>query len=608
MHKSKWWVLGSIAATAIVSLWSLSYRYKVESANKAAGILMEGQALADLAATSGNSLPVLLAELKSHGLTGIALTEENVGDLIDRGDVQLAPKTGGGYSVTGNPASLARIARGIGRRGGLGSNPSALRLGQFDFDGDTKALRTTAVGLNPYDALCAKEAGLEIVARHANVLGANPAYIHDVLDESKSLGANAFLAAGEQVLGQRDSVEDMTSSLETLHMVYLTPEFTKIAGDAKATAFIPGRTIRLHSMQQAEVDKATPASIVDRYKLAFRERNIRWLLVRPVTFGGGDPVKALCESLESIKQGVASEGGALKTPRPFTEPNVPRVAFLLIGLFSVPWMAFVYVRYGRLDWQRWLIFVLLAGIGLAAFSESMRTYSALAIGVSGPIAAYALWAANRDRWSPLVSFLAVSLVSLTAGLAVAGLLNGLPYFIQVKQALGIKMILIAPVLAVGAMLLYEFWTPKDLMQQPIQWGQALLSLAVAGAVLVLLMRSGNDSPGAVSDAELKFRALLDRFMYTRPRTKEILLGHPAMVLGLLTYQWSRRSPKVLPIAVVLLTLGAVGQSDIVDTLCHLHTPLDIGLARIGLGVLIGGIIGLLAWVPLRALLRRIEGT
>jgi hypothetical protein len=136
----------------------------------------------------------------------------------------------------------------------------------------------------------------------------------------------------------------------------------------------------------------------------------------------------------------------------------------------------------------------------------------------------------------------------------------------------------------------------------------LAGLALIGALAFLIVRSGNDAPSAVSDSELKLRSLLDQVFYTRPRTKEFLIGHPALFLGLALNRRAVDGTALKAWATVLLAIGVVGQSDIVDTMCHTHTPLDIGLARIALGLIVGGIIGSLLWVPLRAWANRLEGT
>jgi hypothetical protein len=49
-----------------------------------------------------------------------------------------------------------------------------------------------------------------------------------------------------------------------------------------------------------------------------------------------------------------------------------------------------------------------------------------------------------------------------------------------------------------------------------------------------------------------------------------------------------------------VTLGMIGQTSIVNTLCHLHTPVMTGLIRILVGLILGLIVGAVALGFLRA--------
>ena len=91
----------------------------------------------------------------------------------------------------------------------------------------------------------------------------------------------------------------------------------------------------------------------------------------------------------------------------------------------------------------------------------------------------------------------------------------------------------------------------------------------------------------ISSLELKMRALLEQLFITRPRTKEIFLGHPAMIFAVyfaMRRQW-------LP-AFAATIVATIGQADMLNTFCHLHTPLFYSALRsfhaVWMGSLIGG--------------------
>jgi hypothetical protein len=203
----------------------------------------------------------------------------------------------------------------------------------------------------------------------------------------------------------------------------------------------------------------------------------------------------------------------------------------------------------------------------------------------------------------LGAYLRVSLISVAGGLHTAAMLSTSLYMNSLRSFVGVKVALILPVLAVGLVLLTEAtkqepetlraWRRrvsralKEALAAQVTWGQALLCLAILVAVALVVVRSGNEAPSAVTGFELKLRSLMDAILPVRPRTKEVFLGHPAIILGL----WLR-SRGNSGWASVFLTVGFVGQTDIINTFCHIHTPISVSLLRVAVGFVLGGVIGL----------------
>jgi hypothetical protein len=96
--------------------------------------------------------------------------------------------------------------------------------------------------------------------------------------------------------------------------------------------------------------------------------------------------------------------------------------------------------------------------------------------------------------------------------------------------------------------------------------------------------------------ELRLRLLLGDLLSVRPRTKELFIGHPLMLLALY-YGWRFRGGPVL------LALGAIGQVSLINSFAHMHTPILITLIRTGWGLGLGIVLGL-ALLGLLHLIRR----
>lgn len=209
----------------------------------------------------------------------------------------------------------------------------------------------------------------------------------------------------------------------------------------------------------------------------------------------------------------------------------------------------------------------------------------------------------RTPGSPCAQFAAISGVSIMGALTVVGLLSERQFMVKVAQFMGIKAAHFLPLLAIA--LLYA----ANALGGPRPWPEVrrraqqrfeqvlgerlqLWHLVAGGAAVVviglLLARTGNDPGVGVSGTELSLRNLLDRYL-VRPRTKEFLIGHPALLFVLMVSARRARHWIFVPLAVV----GAIGQVSLVNSFCHLHTPLLLTVARTFNGLWLGVLIGLL---------------
>jgi len=80
-------------------------------------------------------------------------------------------------------------------------------------------------------------------------------------------------------------------------------------------------------------------------------------------------------------------------------------------------------------------------------------------------------------------------------------------------------------------------------------------------------------------------------MAVRPRTKEFLIGHPALFVGI-ALLLTRRRGWGLP----LVVLGVLGQVSLLNTFCHIHTPLNVSILRAVNGLVLGLLLGIAAWL------------
>ena len=606
------WLWPCIALTAILSAYSISLRHQVEARNKAVTLAVEIETVEAFAAGQGISIGEALAKLKAQGLGAVVLGEETIGDLVGEGYAEISAnevtlRTDRVVSSLRAIEALSmRAERGLRTRfpnakiiHGQEGGEEAIRV-EF---ASPSLIRQTAIGLNPGLAQLVEQSGLVTICRMSNPVGVSGEYVRKTLAWARENGARIFLPQGDQVLGRRDALTELMSALRSEGMLYASPEFTKIGGDATILGAAPELVVRLHSAQVVELDKLPLSEAIDRYAKAARERNMRVLLVRPSSFSAADPLHNFGEFLKSINDEVRKDGGDMGPAKPFEDSQVPPVLTMLIAISTIPTAYFV--AFSLLGTQRRaLVVAVIYGLICVATVTSMgRSLTALSSAVVFPLAALLVLDASKGK-NNLLEFMIVSAISLVGGMAVAGLLNGLPFFVKAQEFRGIKVAVFVPILILGWYWAARFTNLKEAMRNPVTWGAAFLSIALLVSLVFMNARTGNESPAAVSDWELRFRSLLDALLYVRPRTKSFMIGHPLLIVGIGLLIWQRKHdlPKLAPWTALALTGGAVGQTDIVNTLCHLHTPVALSLIRIFVALIPGCLLGFLAWVLIRRIL------
>jgi hypothetical protein len=209
----------------------------------------------------------------------------------------------------------------------------------------------------------------------------------------------------------------------------------------------------------------------------------------------------------------------------------------------------------------------------------------------------------QAAWRSVPLYAAISLISSLGALFVVGLLSSRMATVKITGFSGIKAQQAGAILLIAAVYYLAISSRGGLAvarervrarvialwNQPMTLGAIVIGLVAVVALMFLLARSGNDPGVGVSGVELKFRALLDRLLLVRPRTKEFLIGHPALLLGI-ALTVLRRPKWALPV----LIIGTIGQVSIVNTFCHLHTPLGISLLRVFNGLWLGIVVALAA--------------
>ncbi|MDW8141335.1 MAG: DUF5693 family protein [Candidatus Bipolaricaulota bacterium] len=338
----------------------------------------------------------------------------------------------------------------------------------------------------------------------------------------------------------------------------------------------PKRVVRAHAIKSKELDRLGLVSALERWERAVQERNIRLLWVTEH--------ERFTRYLEHLRARLSDLGFQNDTALAALTLERFESSFALYLAIALGLTALLVLLAQEL-WPAWSRSLVLGGslwVGWAFLGfwdlSWAREALALAIAIVAPWALIFLFKERLGGWKFLI---AVSLGSVGAGLAIAALLSDAAYFLKLQEFRGVKIALILPVLLVVAT---ELW-----LRRGERWFTArsawVATAAGAGLLFLILERSGNLPVVPVARWEELLRERLENLFVARPRFKEFLIGHPALVL------WDRQHSSRF-VALILLALGAVGQTSMINSFAHLHTPLWLSLWRTLNGLILGVLIGL----------------
>lgn len=593
MNKFPMWVWASVAATVVLSLVNVLPRIRAEQSNRAVALAVEWSIVKEVAGIGGRPGDAL-DQLVKAGANALVVQEQTVAEAIGDGLLILQSPATGVSLVTGNSDEISRLRAALTSVGlDVSLQPE---YGPIEIPAEPSVVRSLSLGIKTDEAAQANSRGLELYVRFGN----RATQADWLFSQAALVGADGFLPLGDSVIGFAGDLEGTREKLKQHGLRYISPEFVTMTGDGGMRAEDPSNTLKLHTAQTIELSRVDRTSAVERFGKAFRERNVKILLVRPQNPASN--VRSFAEFLQAITRDVRKDGGDVKVPRPYDPVTLSPFMALLLGMSMAPTLAFALASLrngGNWNTFSWGISLLL---GASCYVETGRLLAALAGSILFVVFAYQ-WLLKHPSLHPVYQYGGVSGLSWVGGLQVAGLLVDSTFMIQAGQFLGTKASVFAPILVVGLILLATWKPLVDIARSPILWGSAGASVLALGALAFMNARTGNDNPAAVSGLELQFRDVLDQLLPVRPRTKEFLIGHPALVVGLMLWSRSQKTRSLTGPALLILGVSVIGQTSVVNTMCHLHTPFGLSVLRVISGHVAGGIFGLVLWMALRAFLR-----
>lgn len=607
--------------------WGLLPRWRLEREDRDVAIVADFRDIVPLALGAGMSVDGALALLKEKGLRGL-MVGELTGEDATSG---VGPVAAAAVRGAGGVAALTRLSVEDGF-------PQAdrarewLRLkavGEAAEGGDVLlpvpivTLRTVGILPDISGLEAGVRSGLPLYYRPAPSLGWQTKGAAELL--GRVLDAYPIAAvtpSGESVSGYPD-VGPIAAEPKGRGVPVAAVEFSRQLGAVQLNNLSFPSLLTLHSVTNEELVARSIGrqALLERLVRAAAERSVRLLVLRSAPSGhSASTLDAYAGEVASLAERLRGHGFRMEWPHVLFSGGEWRSGFLsfwsayaLVAAFLFALWRYVLRLLGdeevgeAVGMAAIAAFFLLAGGGaflIRSVPAAGRLLGALAAPLVVTEASLTAMSSGRTRtysqfypWGPI---LCGSFTAVVGGLALAAFFSDPLHMLRLRTFSGVKLTLLLPPILVLLHDLKNRVHPESLnafLSRPPLWGELMLGGVLLVLLGIVLFRS--DNVRFIPGFEARVRGALEQWLVARPRSKEVFLGYPSLMLLAFAVKnglWARYRE--------LFRLGAaLGFSSVVNSFCHFHTPIAFILRRelngLWLGLLFGSVVVLaVGWILL----------
>ena len=179
---------------------------------------------------------------------------------------------------------------------------------------------------------------------------------------------------------------------------------------------------------------------------------------------------------------------------------------------------------------------------------------------------------------------------LISSIGMGSMLSGIDYYINNDIFRGIKLSLLVPIAFTAVVFYFLFIKNKDsrflhdiykILNADIKVFWVLIGGVILAAGALYIIRSGNVE--SINPIEAKMRSALTELFSARPRTKEFLVGYPALLL--LVYYIRKTDIKLLQW--LLAIAASILAASVTNSFCHVFTDYTTIVSRTINGFIVG---------------------
>lgn len=642
----RWLVAFFILLALIASIRVVSRRVAFEHDNRVVETQVSYREMTELAILSGTDVKKLLKRVKKDTeISAIAVEEDTLEDLINEGRVTLMK----GSEITNlhrighvNRFILKEIYQRVRKvdphkfyliidqhgdferirdflRAEFGRE-QVKKIGRRDILEvlDTRGdLLSVGLGVDPDRVKWLESQGFHVTVRFKNSQRLSPNVIRMKFQGIEGLpGVETIIFDEESALGYPTELAYTEKKIRAGGYNIGLIEFLGQKGVPHLAALMPERVLRVHSIPLKQMEKISQVTATRRYIRAAKERGIRILFIRPFLTGVWGSGEALIQRnldyFNEISKGITSFGyteGSVTSLKVRSSVALTTLETFLLSLGVLAFSLFVVHHFMVLTTLKAITVLGLFSLGFYLFhlfymmplwNQIMATITAVLVPTYAIISQFPR---QRDMTNRLHTFVSavmylIRLVVITSvgALLIVAFLSDLSYLLGIQLFAGVKISFILPLILIG---LFFFLRPhripsfyfvfKRLFFAPIRSVSLIAILVSLTFVFVYVLRSGNYVSFNIPIIEDQMRIFLEGVFTIRPRTKEFLIGYPFLILA---FYYVDRSISRNWLWFFNM-LGCVALISVINSFCHLHTPVWISAYRSAVGLLLGIAVSLL---------------
>ncbi len=640
--------------------WISWQRHQVESAASQVEMVYDYRNILESAAAERTTTDELFALYKKSGVTSLAVYDETLEHLMNHGYVLVyrgedflgrhpdaeaeadkiyiqAVRTADGKAYFDELKDHMRILYGEDVKVLSVGNQETLEIG-----GVYDKMMTAPLGIFANTVKRAAAHEFYVVLRPTNVPHVSKDFIDaffEAADASDKVSAVIF--QGKEVFGYKEYEKYVSDELNRRHIPIVLIEAQNQLGFEPQAGLLDMANrsdydlVRLYAMSKDELIKLSQKEAAARFYISDIERNIRMNLFPSYKFALNG--ETLSESnagyISDVKNRLESHGftvGKASVMEAYF-PQTALRALAMAGAVSLVVMTLLILLPGLGKWIYAIWGLALVGAEAGYFVLQIGLVlqlAALGAAVCTPVVIMTLFLnyclKRKDKafddvgWGKLFLESAAllwgcGLLSLAGALFVSGLLSDIRFFLEMQYFRGVKVTFVLPLVLISLVYIQKFpffgkvvASDKDFVSFVKKFCRLQIHLGLLAGLGVLAVvgfvfvgRSGNNG-APVPQFEIALRRFLEDVMYARPREKEFLFGHPAMLVAMAALY--RKWPQLLHY--FLIVAVTIGQGSMVETFAHMRSPFILSFIR-GLDGLAAGTLSMVGALAAVMILVRI---